>query len=206
MVRSVAYLAFVVAVTFASIAEACECAPPPAEACDAASDGTPVTDSEGWSKAVRDIEARIALIEKPRINGTRTLVPYLELRNVGSSAYPIQVRCNSDHVTFELVDADGNAIRDGITLPRSGPHAEPGTVSLPHDSSIRIGMYCSNWGVPRDAAAMISTDSGAWVLTSEEKGKVFLRATIQGNKLDSDPNRTWYGKIQTPLIQVDWSE
>jgi hypothetical protein len=27
---------------------------------------------------------------------------------------------------------------------------------------------------------MISTDSGAWVLKPEEKGKVFLRATVKG--------------------------
>ena len=65
-------------------------------------------------------------------------------------------------------------------------------------------MYCSNWGVPKDAAAMISTDSGAWVLQPEEKGKVFLRATITGANVASDPDRTWYGTIETPAVKVDW--
>src|SRR5579871_5772502 len=104
-----------------------------------------------WSGTARDIQARVTLVEKPRVNGTRSLVPYLELRNVGSSAYPIKVRCGPGHVKFELVDADGRAVRGGDSLPRSGPHAEPGTVSLPLDSSIRVSMYCNNWGVPRDA-------------------------------------------------------
>jgi hypothetical protein len=165
----------------------------------------PPDDAGGWSKTTRDIQARVTLVEKPKVNGTRSLVPYLELRNVGSSAYPIKVRCGPGHVKFELVDADGKVVRGGHSLRRSGPHAEPGTVSLPHDSSIRVGMHCTNRGVPKDAAAMIATDSGAWVLAAEEKGKVFLRATIKGAKVESDPDRTWYGTIETPLVKVDWS-
>ena len=158
----------------------------------------PPDDAGGWSKTTRDIQARVTLVEKPKVNGTRSLVPYLELRNVGSSAYPIKVRCGPGHVKFEMVDADGKVIRDRESLARDGHHAAPGTVSLPLDSSIRVSMYCSNWGVPKDAAAMISTDSGAWVLKPEEKGKVFLRATIKGEKVESDPDRTWYGMIEPP--------
>lgn len=158
-----------------------------------------------WSKTTRDLQARITLVEKPAINGTRSLVPYLEMRNVGRhSAAPLKVRCGGGHVMFQLVDADGKVIRDGESFPRSGPHADPGTVSLPLDSSIRVSMYCSNWGVPKDAAAMISTDSGAWVLKPEENGKVFLRATITGEKLVSGPDRTWYGKNETPIVKVEW--
>jgi hypothetical protein len=164
----------------------------------------PPEDADTWSKATRDIQARITLVEKPAINGTRSLVPYLELRNVGSSAHPLKVPCG--HVRFDLVDAAGKVVRDGWTLPRSGPHADPGTVILPFDSSMRVGMYCSNWGVPKDAGAMIATDSGAWVIQPEEKGKVFLRATIKGDKVESDPDRTWYGRMETPLVKVDWKE
>jgi len=171
-----------------------------------AAPAAPPDDGDTWSKTTRDIQGRIALVEKPAINGTRSLVPYLELRNVGSSAYPIKVRCGPGHVKFELVDADGKVVRGRDSLPREGHHAEPGTVSLPLDSSIRVSMYCRNWGVPKDAAAMISTDSGAWVLKPEEKGKVFLRATIKGEKVESDPDRTWYGTIETPLLKVDWKE
>src|SRR5262245_11797528 len=172
----------------------------------------PPDDAGGWSKTTRDIQARVTLVEKPKVNGTRSLVPYLELRNVGSSAYPIKVRCGPGHVKFELVEADGKAVRGGDSLPRGGHHAEPltdsepGTGACPRDSSIRVSMYCSNGGVPKDAAAMVSTDSGAWVLKPEEKGKVFLRATLKGEKVESDPDRTWYGTIETPLVKVDWKE
>lgn len=162
--------------------------------------------ADSWSRPARGIQTRIALVEKSKSNGTRKLVPYLELRNVGDSASPLKVRCGRRHVKFELVGADGKVIREGWLLPRGGPHADPGTVVLPHDSSIRIGMYCSNWAVPKDAAAMISTDSGAWVLQPREKGKVFLRATIEGEKVDSDPDRIWHGTIQTPTVKVDWVE
>ena len=161
-------------------------------------------EAEGWSKTTRDIQARVTLVERPAVNGTRSFVPYLELRNVGSNADPIKIRCGAGHVKFELVNAEGKVIRDGDSLPRGGPHAEPGTVSLPHDSSIRVGMHCTNWGVPKAAAAMISTDSGAWVLTEEEKGKVFLRVTLKGSPVKSDPDHTWHGAIESPSLKVDW--
>ena len=159
-------------------------------------------DAESWSKSVRGLQARVTLVERPAINGTRSLIPYLELRNVSHSAYPLKVRCDTEHVRFDLVDAEGKVVRDGQSLPRSGPHPDPGTISLPIDSSIRISMYCSNWGVPKNATAMISTDSGAWVLKSEEKGKVFLRAKLSGEPLQSDPERTWHGTIETPAVTV----
>jgi hypothetical protein len=78
-------------------------------------------------------------------------------------------------------------------------------VLLPADSSMRIGMHCTNWGVPKDAAAMISTDSGAWILKAEEKGKVFLRATINCPEVKGNDRRC-QGTVQTPAIQVDWTE
>jgi hypothetical protein len=166
----------------------------------------PPDDTGPWSDPVRGLQARVTVVQKAKSNGTRSLVAYLELRNVSSSAHPLKVRCGEGHVRFELVDADGNVVRDGWSQPRSGPHADPGTVSLPLDSWMRISMYCSNWGVPRDAAAMISTDSGAWVLRPEEKGKVFLRATLKGTPDAVDPDRTWHGTVALPPVRVDWSK
>lgn len=166
----------------------------------------PRDEAASWSEASHGLQARITLVERPRINGTRSLVPYLELRNVGDSAEPLKVRCGSGHVRFELVGADGKVLRDGSAQPRSGPHPDPGTVALPFDSSIRIGMHCNNWGVPKDAAAMIATDSGAWVLQSQERAKVFLRATVAGAEAEPDPDLAWRGKLETPPVKVDWSE
>ena len=165
---------------------------------------SPPDDADSWSKPTRGLQARITLVEKPKFNGTRSIGPYLELRNVGSTVHPLKVRCGSEHVKFELVDADGKVVRHGDTLPYDGPKADPGTIALPFDSSMRIGMYCGGWGVPENAAAMILTESGAWILQPKEK--VFLRATIKGAKLESDPDRTWYGTIVTPAVKVDWSE
>jgi hypothetical protein len=166
----------------------------------------PLDGADGWSKPERGLQARVTLVEKPSINGTRSLVPYLELRSVCDSACPLKVRCGGAHVRFELVDSNGKVVREGSSLPRSGPHPDPGTIVLPHDSSMRIGMYCSNWGVPKDAAAMVSTNSGAWVLEQKENGMVFLRATIKGAKVEADPDLTWHGMIQVPLVKIDWTD
>lgn len=162
-------------------------------------------DGNVWSEPADGIEARITLVERGRAYGTRSIVPYLELRNVADSASPVKVRCGGGRVKFELIGADGKVVREGWSLPRSGPHADPGTIVLPFDSSIRIGMHCSNWGVPK-AAAMIATDSGAWVFKSHEKGKLFLRATITGEKPGRRSERIWHGTIVTPPLKVDWGK
>lgn len=160
--------------------------------------GPPSEDGD-WSKAVRGLEARITLVQKPPFNRARILMPFLELRNVGDLPTPLKVRCDRSYVKFELVDASGNRVKVRTASVRSGPHAHPGTISLPYDSEIRINMHCTNWGVPRDATAMIATDSGAWILREEDKSKVFLRATIQGKKTES--RHVWYGLLQTPLLR-----
>jgi RNA polymerase sigma factor (sigma-70 family) len=164
--------------------------------------GNPVKPSDDWSKAVNGLQVRVVLVEQPRPNGTRMLRPYLELRNVGDTAYPLKVRLGGAHVKFALVDADGKTVDDGQSLPRNGPHPDPGTVSLPLDSTLRLSVHCTNWWIPKDAVAMIATDSGAWVLKPEQEGKVFLRATVSGKK-DLD-ERVWSGELEAK-VRVTWS-
>ena len=163
-------------------------------------------DSEGWSAPTNGLQARIVLEQKAKLYGTRNLVPYLELKNVSNVGNPMRVNCATRNVKFELINGDGKVLRDGWAgNRRSGPHAEPGTIVLPHDSFIRIGMYCSNWGVRRDSTAMIATDSGAWTLTPEEKGTTFLRVTVHRDKQKDDKERFWNGKIQA-MTKIDWKE
>jgi RNA polymerase sigma factor (sigma-70 family) len=164
----------------------------------------PVKLTEEWSKSVNGLQARVVLVEKPRSNGTRMLHPYLELRNTDNMAYPLKVRLGgARHVKFELVDADGKIVDDGQRGVRDGHYPDPGTILLPLDSSMRVGMYCTNWGIPKDAAAMIATDSGAWVLKPEQEGKVFLRAKVSGKKQDED-GRIWFGNLEAK-VKVTWS-
>ena len=48
-----------------------------------------------------------------------------------------------------------------------------------------------------------TTDSGAWVIREAEKGKVYIRATLTGEK--TEPYyKAWYGTVQTPLLKMDW--
>jgi hypothetical protein len=158
---------------------------------------------QAWSDPVNGLQARLILIEKPREYGVRWLVPYLELRNVRDVANAMQVNCGNRHLKIELVDEGGKVVRDGWSLPRSGPAPDLDTVILPMDSFMRISLECRNWGIRKDAAAMVSTDSGAWHITQEERGKVFLRATMTGE--ESFPRwKQWHGKLQTPSIAVDW--
>ncbi len=159
--------------------------------------------ADEWSQETNGLQARLLLVEKGKLYGTRWLVPYLELRNVRGLGSQMEVNLDRHHLKVELVGADGERVRSGWLLPRSGPAAELSTVILPWDSSIHISLENRNWGIPKDAAAMLSTDSGAWVIQEKERGKVFLRATISGE--ESNPRwKTWSGTLQTPLLRVDW--
>jgi hypothetical protein len=160
-------------------------------------------DAGEWSREVNGLRARLKLADKGKLHGARWLVPYLELRNVRDLAVPLQVNLDRPHLKVELVNADGVRIPGGRALTRSGPTPQPGTVSLPWDSFMRLSLECRNWGIPRDAPAMVSTDSGAWVLREDENGKVFLRATLTDEK--GDPEwKTWNGDLQTPPVKVVW--
>jgi hypothetical protein len=165
-------------------------------------------DSAPWSSSLNGLQARLVLVQKPKQFGTRWLVPYIELRNVRDLANGMEVPCGSRHLKIELVDAEGRPVTDALQAAgignRSGPHADLGTIVLPYDSSIRISLECKNWGIPK-AAAMVSTDSGAWSITDSGKGKVFLRATLSAAK--GEPEwKTWHGELQTPLLKIDWND
>lgn len=168
-----------------------------------ATDDSTRDDAGEWSKEVNGLRLRLKLVEKGKLYGTRWLVPYLELRNVRDLAVPVQVNLDRRHLKVELVGADGAPVRGGQSNVRSGPTPQPGTVSLPWDSSMRLSLECRNWGIPKDAPAMVSTDSGAWVLRGDENGKVFLRATLTGEKSNPDW-KTWSGELQTPPVKVVW--
>lgn len=159
--------------------------------------------NDRWSQKTNGLQARLVLVEKEKLYGARWLVPYLELRNVRDLGNQMEVNLDSRHLKIELVSADGEPVRSGWLLPRSGPATELSTVILPWDSSICISLENKNWGIPQNAAAMVSTDSGAWVIQGRERGKVFLRATLTGEQ-SNPPWKTWSGTLQTPLLRVDW--
>src|SRR5262249_22104329 len=141
----------------------------------------PVLANDDWSEAVNGLQARLELVEGEKINGTRRLMPYLELRNVRDLGNQMEVNCDNRHLKLELVDANGSPLRDRRSPPRSGPTHELNVIVLPFDSSIRLNLDCRSWGVPKDAV-MVAADSGAWVIQENEKGKVYLRATLTGEK------------------------
>jgi hypothetical protein len=160
---------------------------------------------DGWSSTVNGIQSRLTLVQEEKY-GTRWLIPFLELRNVRDIGNQMEINCDRDHLKVELVNAKGEPIRSGLATARTGPTPELNVVTLPWHSSITLSLENNNWGIPPNAAAIVSTDSGAWVLEDLDKGKVFLRATLTDEPLKPSFNnwKRWYGTIQTPLLKVDW--
>src|SRR5215468_2106138 len=104
----------------------------------------PVLANDDWSEAVNGLQARLELVEKEKLYGTRWLAPHLELRNVRDVANQMEVNCDNRHLKVELVDANGSPLRHGWSLPRSGPTTELNVIVLPWDSSIRLNLECRN--------------------------------------------------------------
>ena len=165
-----------------------------------------LTNEGSWSATTEGLQARLILVERPKLHGARWLVPHLELRNVRDIINSMEVRCDRGRLKIELVDAQSNVVRNGwSSVGRSGPGPKLSTIILPWDSSMRISLECRNWGIPKDAPAMVSTDSGAWVINESERGRVYLRATLTGEKSDGTPPwKRWTGVINTPLLEISW--
>src|SRR5438046_9139805 len=91
---------------------------------------TTADETEIWSVPTHGLQARLTLVQKPKLNGTRWLVPYLELRNVRDLGHPMEIQCDGHHLKIELVSADGKPIRVS-TGERSGPVPDLSRVIFP---------------------------------------------------------------------------
>jgi len=81
-------------------------------------------ETDTWSRPTNGLRARLRFVEKPKLNGTQLLVPFLELRNVRDLAHPMEVQCDSRHLKIELVDADGRkgrALLQNVARESSDP-------------------------------------------------------------------------------------
>jgi hypothetical protein len=160
-------------------------------------------EQHGWSEPVNGLQARLELVEKPRLHGVRWLVPYLELRNVRDLANPMAVACDRPYLNIELVNSKGEKVDKPSSMSRSGSIPMPGTISLPMDSQLRFSLECRNWGIPKGIETMVSTDSGAWTFAIEDNSKYFIRAKLSVE--ETQPNwKQWHGELETPLVPVEW--
>lgn len=158
---------------------------------------TSAVKDEGWSPVINGLQSRLTLVQEDEQRGTRWLVPYLELRNVSDEGNQMEVNCDRHHLTVELVNANGEPIRSGWIMPRSGLSAELNTIILPWHSSITISLENRTWMFPRNSLAMVSTENGAWVLEEKEKGKVFLRVSLTDEPIKPSAWKRWHGTIQS---------
>lgn len=163
----------------------------------------PVLNDDGWSQEVNGLQSRLTLVEEGKLYGTRWLVTYLELRNVRDLGNRMEVNCDHRHLKVELLNDKGEPVQHNDAKNRSGAIPDINTIILPWHSSILISLECNNWGLKRDAPATISTDTDVWFIQESERGKVFLRATLTGEKIEP-AWKTWSGTLQTPLVKVDW--
>lgn len=155
--------------------------------------------ADSWSPTMNGLQARIVIVQKPAINGSRWLVPYLELR---SGVQFLTVDCDWSNLKFELVDKEGKAVQTEGPVAISGPDPSLGLIRLPPDSSISLSLEARNLAIGRTEAII---SRGAWFLEKKHKGKVFMRATLIGSaKETKNGGGVWSGEIKMPPVRVDW--
>jgi hypothetical protein len=172
------------------LAVACVPAPPPA---------APAEGSDGWSKPVDGLQARLGFAQKETINGTPIIITYLELRNVSDRANPIQILFDDAAIEHTVTTVAGKAV-----APADGPYDEitagRGLIRLPHDSQLRMNVAHRGAGVPKDQAGLL--DLGAmshWVFKSGDEQTYYLRATVTVKETD---DRHWSGTLQLPAAKL----
>jgi hypothetical protein len=154
---------------------------------------------------VNGLQARLTIVERPAVNGTRWLVPYLELRNVRNLSTPMDVNLDGPQLRIELVDDKGQPMTGRRREPpRTGPNVALGSVRLPRDSSMRISLETFGYGMG-GGAAIVGTRNEGWIVEAHEKGRVFLRATLTAAPPAAHPHwASWSGTLHTPAVKVDW--
>ncbi len=152
-----------------------------------------------WSKAVEGVEARLSFEHGRVVNGTQIIATYLELRNVSDSATPIEIRLDPSKIEFKVLNAKGEA-RVEAGLPYDGMTALPGTLRLPHDSQIRLGVSGNGAGIPKDGGALLDVaSSSVWLFKPGETGEYRLKARFM---IAESSDRSWHGTIEVPPARI----
>jgi hypothetical protein len=157
------------------------------------------TDDGKWSEPVNGLKARLSFERGRENNGTPIIATYLELRNVSDSATPLEIPLDSTKIEFKVVDAKGKAVAQA-GLPYDGITATPGTLRLPHDSQLRLGVSGNGAGIPKDQGALLDLASSAvWLFKRGDVGEYCLRAKFTIAKTD---DHSWHGTIEMPDARI----
>lgn len=153
----------------------------------------------GWSKPVGGLEAGLSLERGRESNGTPILATYLELRNVSDSAAPIEIALDPSKIEFKVTDSSGKEVAQA-GLPYDGAMAQPGTLRLPHDSQLRLGVSGNGAGIPKDQGALLDLASSAvWLFKRGDTGEYNLHAKFTIPKTD---DHLWHGTIEAPAARI----
>ncbi|HEY2149123.1 MAG TPA: hypothetical protein VGH32_14380, partial [Pirellulales bacterium] len=152
-----------------------------------------------WSKAEDGLEVRLAIERVRSNNGTPILATYLELRNVSDSATPIEIALDPAKIEFKVTDAKGKDVPQA-GLPYDGIVAPPGTLRLPHDSQLRLGVSGSGAGIPKDEGALLDLASSAvWLFKRGDTAEYHLRANF---RISTSGDNSWHGTIDVPPVRI----
>ena len=162
-------------------------------------------DEAGWSKPVSDIQARFSFEEGPLGHGTTRLTKtYLELRNVSDRASPIYLWYDPGaSVKAQLFDSAGKPVQmtgNAASIWVSPPFL----ICLPYDSTLKLNVTASGYGVPKDEKALVGLISGDWVIKKDDSSEYFLGGTfIAESPAKETEHELWTGEIQIPMTRVD---
>jgi hypothetical protein len=160
-----------------------------------------------WSEAVKGLRGRLLLAPGDTVNGAGTAVVYLELQNASDVLSPMEIYFDPGRaLRCEVLDTSGKPIaRAGLPADIMTPL--PYWIVLPHDSTLRLRVSVSGYGVPKDAGLLIGMPSGDWLIPPGSRDELFLSVSFASSQAGSaDHVHPWTGVLQVPKLKVSTSQ
>lgn len=188
----------------------------------AAAEPKPIATGD-WSKPVADargyaLRGRLVVCEKPRDDGWREAVVYVELQDASDFVgRGMQLYCEMGKHDFrpeykgglhcELKDKAGQAVA-GVGFAFGGGVPVSEWVKLPCDATIR--MRATPFGIRRDGALAICPHLGVlWVIENNDPAEYFLSGSLtidpaaeQTPPAETEERHVWRGTLDLPPARI----
>lgn len=163
-----------------------------------------------WSETVSGIQGRLITetLVNPALKGTKTVVVYLELRNVSNVLNPAEIYFDPNKsIDSRVIDMENKSFAPAGPVVASIMTPPPFLMVLPYDSKLRFRISVSGYGLAENSGTNIQMLTpkltGFWLIKAADKSNYFLEAAFSSPPAELDSSkRMWKGTINLPKVLI----
>jgi len=157
-----------------------------------------------WSEAVNGVRARLVIGFDPDFAGTEMATVHLEIQNVSDVADPKEIWFDPDRcfVGWQLRDETGKAVPRPGAMVASIITMGPYWITLPYDSTLRLRISVSGYGIRPDGGIALQLPGAFWQVPRRADGRYELSVKFVGSAPKDDARRAWHGTLVLPSVRV----